>query len=211
MAPPSSSQSKHSASFGLVMGGKLKLKGEKKKEGKRKRRAEVTEGSDADAAGADDEELQMMSSISSDPVPGSGKLATSGVVVMGLDTDFTKEITVGDTLLVTVVDKYRNTEAQESRVVNMVLGKSALYQLWTHRIGVVVATAGVQKAERACMHVLLHKEVLRLLLSACCNVHAFACRHTCAGSIRASFCASARRAFLNGLISHARISASMSP
>jgi len=104
----------------------LKLKGEKKKEGKRKRRAEVTEGSDADAAGADDEELQMMSSISSDPVPGSGKLATSGVVVMGLDTDFTKEITVGDTLLVTVVDKYRNTEAQESRVVNMVLGKTSL-------------------------------------------------------------------------------------
>jgi hypothetical protein len=109
----SSGTSKHSASFGLVLSGKLKLKGDDSKPKKRKKHKH------------DDEEDEVidMPEYSSDPQVGTGKLTTSGVVVMGADTDFTKELEVGDTLLVTVADRFRNTQTDESRVVNMVLGK----------------------------------------------------------------------------------------
>ena len=40
--------------------------------------------------------------------------------------DFAAELQVGDSLLVTVVDRFRNTRLDESRVVNMVLGKTSL-------------------------------------------------------------------------------------
>jgi hypothetical protein len=121
----SSSQSKHTASFGLVLGGKLSLKGvdggvEKKK--KKKKRKDKDRG---DAAAASDEELEMPE-WSEDSMPGTGELTTSGVVVMGVGTAFDKELAVGDSLLVTVVDKYRNITSDESRVVNMVLGKGSL-------------------------------------------------------------------------------------
>ena len=66
-----------------------------------------------------------MPDYSSDPVVGTGKLTSSGVVVMGIDTDFSKQLEIGDSLLVTVVDRFRNTQTDESRLVNMVLGKSA--------------------------------------------------------------------------------------
>jgi len=117
----SSSDSKHTASFGLVLGGKLKLKGDKKSKKKRKERPEPD-----GAEGASDDEDFELPEYSADPVVGSGKLTTSGVVVMGLDSDFAGELGVGDTLLVTVVDTYRNSETQESRLVNMVLGKTSL-------------------------------------------------------------------------------------
>jgi len=112
----SSGTSKHSASFGLVLSGKLKLKGDDSKPKKRKKHKH------------DDEEDEVidMPEYSSDPQVGTGKLTTSGVVVMGADTDFTKELEVGDTLLVTVADRFRNTQTDESRVVNMVLGKGSL-------------------------------------------------------------------------------------
>lgn len=117
--------SKHTASFGLVMGGKLKLKGDKKSSKGKKRSApeDALRPQRGDDGDVDEEDVP---SYSADPIPGMGKLATSGVVVMGVDTDFTKEVAIGDTLLATVVDRYRNMEAQESRVVNMVLGKSSL-------------------------------------------------------------------------------------
>ena len=108
-------KSKHSGSFGLVLGGKLKLKGDDAKPKKRKKNREIDE---------DDEPIDMPE-YSSDPIVGTGKLTTSGVVVMGDETDFTKELEVGDTLLVTVNDRFRNTQTDESRVVNMVLGKGA--------------------------------------------------------------------------------------
>mmetsp|Transcript_41191 Transcript_41191/g.68506 ORF Transcript_41191/g.68506 Transcript_41191/m.68506 type:complete len:215 (+) Transcript_41191:16-660(+) len=111
------STSKHTASFGLVMGGKLKLKGEKMSKPRKRSKPELED---------DEEEELEMPVYSADPVVGTGKLATSGVVVMGIETDFTKELDVGDTLLVTVSDKYRNIETQESRIVNMVLGKGSL-------------------------------------------------------------------------------------
>jgi len=100
------------------MGGKLKLKGDKKvSKGKKRAAPEHGEG--------DDDDIDVPS-YSAEPIPGTGKLATSGVVVMGVETEFSKEISIGDTLLATVVDRYRNIEAQETRVVNMVLGKSSL-------------------------------------------------------------------------------------
>jgi len=110
------SSSKHTGSFGLVLGGKLKLKGDESKPKKRKKSKHDE----------DDDEPIEMPEWSADPVVGTGKLTTSGVVVMGVDTEFTKELEVGDTLLVTVADRFRNTQTDESRIVNMVLGKSSL-------------------------------------------------------------------------------------
>ena len=120
--------SKHTGSMGLVVGGKLKLKGDKKrkKEKKRARLEGADAGSDSDAdAQAEAEAAAAAAEYSADPVVGTGKLTTSGVVVMGHDTEFVKELSVGDTLLVSVKDRYRNTETNESRRVNMVLGRSA--------------------------------------------------------------------------------------
>jgi len=113
-----SSTSKNTSSFGLVLGGKLKLKGESKKK-KRKQRSEE------DQVQSEDDDFELPE-YSADPVVGSGKLTSSGVVIMGVDTNFTAELSIGDTLMVTVVDSYRNTETQESRLVNMVLGKASL-------------------------------------------------------------------------------------
>jgi len=113
-AGSSSGTSKNTTAFNHVMGGKLKLKGDAEKPKKKKKREDE-----------DDEPLELPD-YSADPVVGTGKLTTSGVVVMGSDTDFAKELDIGDTLLVTVVDRFRNTEADESRVVNMVLGKTSL-------------------------------------------------------------------------------------
>ena len=112
-----SSGSKNTLAFGAVMGGKLTLKGDKPK--KKKKRAREDDGE------ADDEPLDLPE-YSSDPVVGTGKLSSSGVVVMGHDTDFTKELEIGDTLHVTIKDRFRNTETDESRIVNMMLGKTSL-------------------------------------------------------------------------------------
>ncbi len=116
--------SKHEKSFGLVLGGKLSLKGveegleKKKKKKKRKHREEGADG------GSDDEFVAP--EWSDTPLPGAGKLTTSGVVVMGHGTRFDAELSIGDTLLVTVTDRYRNTSMDEARVINMVLGKGAI-------------------------------------------------------------------------------------
>ena len=112
-------ESKNTAAFGLVMGGKLKLKGDKKK--KRKHREEEEDDDEDDAA-----LLAQLPSYSADPQLGDGKLTSSGVVVMGVGTDFSAALAVGDTLLVTVTDRFRNTQSDEERVVNMVLGKTSL-------------------------------------------------------------------------------------
>ena len=98
-----------------VVGGKLSFKGDKKKKKKRERENP-----------SDDDEPLDVPEHSLDPVAGTGKLTSSGVVVTGVDTDFTAELSVGDTLLVTVVDRFRNTQSDESRVVNMVLGRTSL-------------------------------------------------------------------------------------
>ena len=113
----SGSTSKNTAAFGMVLGGKLKLKGDVEKPKKKKKHRE-----DQD----DDEEPIAVPDYSSDPVVGTGKLTSSGVVVMGFETNFPKDLEIGDTLLVTVVDRFRNTQMDESRVVNMVLGKTSL-------------------------------------------------------------------------------------
>eukprot|EP00966_Prymnesium_polylepis_P101261 2345226-Prymnesium_polylepis.1 len=110
----SSSDSKNTKAFGAVMGGKLKLKGDIDKPKKKKKQRDDDD---------DDEAPIEMPEYSADPVAGTGKVTSSGVVVMGSETDFSKELEVGDTLLVTVTDRFRNTQADESRVVNMVLGK----------------------------------------------------------------------------------------
>jgi len=125
------SSSKHTASFGLVLGGKLSLKGgggeggldgiRKKKKKKKKKRDHPADG----AAGGSDSELEVPE-WSDTPLPGTGELTSSGVVVMGHGTAFDRELSVGDSLLVTVTDRYRNTTVDESRVVNMVLGKGSL-------------------------------------------------------------------------------------
>ena len=83
-----------------VVGGKLSFKGDKKKKKKRERENP-----------SDDDEPLDVPEHSLDPVAGTGKLTSSGVVVTGVDTDFTAELSVGDTLLVTVVDRFRNTRS----------------------------------------------------------------------------------------------------
>lgn len=103
-----------------VLGGKLKLKGDAPKKKKRKHREREDLGGDSDG---DDVELPAHSA---DPVPGVGKLTTSGVVVMGHETQFDTQLEVGDSLLVTISDRYRNTQTDEQRTVNMVLGKTSL-------------------------------------------------------------------------------------
>ena len=101
----------------------LRFKGDPPKKKKRKERPD---GGKADAAADEEEEEAQIADYSSDPAAGTGALMSSGVVVMGLDTDFVKELEVGDTLLVTVNDRFRNTSTDEARVVNMVLGKTSL-------------------------------------------------------------------------------------
>lgn len=104
-----------------VMGGKLNFKGDKPK---KKKKRQHDEGA---AAGNDEEELAAIAAAAStDPVAGEGKLTSSGVVVMGVGTNFSADLTVGDTLLVTISDRFRNTQTDEARVVNMVLGKTSL-------------------------------------------------------------------------------------
>jgi hypothetical protein len=120
----SSSCSKHTASYGLVLGGKLNLKGVDGGVGKKKKKSKKDKDR-RDAAAASDEELEIPE-WSEDPMPGTGALTSSGVVVTGVGTAFDKELAVGDSILITVVDKYRNTTSDEIRVVNMVLGKSSL-------------------------------------------------------------------------------------
>lgn len=99
----------------------LRFKGDAPKKKKRKERPGGGKADDDD--GEDDPQI---ADYSSDPVSGTGALMSSGVVVMGLDTDFIKELEVGGTLLVTVNDRFRNSSTDEARVVNMVLGKSSL-------------------------------------------------------------------------------------
>jgi hypothetical protein len=98
-----------------VPGGRLSFKGDKPKKSKRKERA----------AEEDDDDF-VAPAYSAEPQVGEGKLSTSGVVVMGHNTDFGSQIEVGDSILVTVSDRFRNTQVDESRVVNMVLGRSSL-------------------------------------------------------------------------------------
>jgi len=95
--------------------GKLNFKGDKPK--KSKKRKEQHD---------DDDDDIVVPDHSSDPIPGEGKLTTSGVVVMGTETDFKGAVEPGDQLLVTISDRFRNTETVEQRVVNMVLGKTSL-------------------------------------------------------------------------------------
>merc|ERR1719446_735463 len=123
-ASSSSTSSGKAKSFGVVMGGKLKLKGDQPGGGK-KRKERLAEGDDDE----DDEAAAaaMLAAYSADPVAGTGKLTSSGVVCMGAEgSDFPSEIGVGDSIVVTVSDRYRNTQSDEARVVNMVLGKTSL-------------------------------------------------------------------------------------
>ena len=99
----------------------LRFKGDKPKKPKKKR-----ERQDDDEVR--DEDLEIPADYTPDPIPGMGKLTSSGVVIMGYETDFPSQIQVGDTLLVTVSDRFRNTTTDETRVVNMVLGKSARFR-----------------------------------------------------------------------------------
>lgn len=123
---PEKKREQSMSAYGSVMGGKLSFKGDKSKK-KKKREREEDHG--AGSGGEDDEDLlalQAQGAASTDPVAGEGKLTTSGVVVMGLDTNFSKELSVGDSILVTVSDRFRNIQSDESRVVNMVLGRTSL-------------------------------------------------------------------------------------
>jgi nucleoid-associated protein YgaU len=103
------------ASKGL---GKLTFKGDKPKKKRRERQAAADDD--------DDDDFDLPADLSADPLPGEGKLTTSGVVVMGASTDFASQLSVGDSLLVTVSDRFRNTQTDEARAVNMVLGRTSL-------------------------------------------------------------------------------------
>ena len=123
----SSSGSKHSGSFGLVLGGKLKLKGAS--EGKKRKKRDkmpMPAPEDGDDDGDEAALAAAAAEYSAAPVAGTGKITSSGVVLAGHGTAFSSELSVGDTLLVTVVDRYRNTETNESRRINMVLGATSV-------------------------------------------------------------------------------------
>ena len=99
----------------------LRFKGEAPKK-KRKERSMMPSGEDdeeADLAAAEAE-------YSADPISATGAITSSGVVVSGMDTEFSKELEVGDTILATVSDRFRQTTSDEARVINMVLGKHSL-------------------------------------------------------------------------------------
>ena len=101
----------------MVLGGKLSFKGDKPKKKKREREEQP---------GDEDDDLSALP-VTVDPFPGDGKLTTSGVVVMGHEgSNFAAQLAVGDSVLVTVSDRFRNVQEDETRVVNMVLGKSSL-------------------------------------------------------------------------------------
>lgn len=100
----------------MPLGGKLSFKGDKEKKKKKREREPVED---------DDDDLPLPTST--EPFAGDGKLTTSGVVVMGHeDSNFAGQLAVGDSILVTVSDRFRNTQDDETRVVNMVLGKTSL-------------------------------------------------------------------------------------
>ena len=104
----------------MPIGGKLHFKGVTKKSRKKKMREAEQPPSTATSS-------QLSApSRSLDPFGGTGKIKTSGVVVMGDDTDFASEIKVGDSIVASVVDRFRNTETSEERRVNMVLGKTSI-------------------------------------------------------------------------------------
>ena len=99
----------------------LRFKGDAPKKKRKERPMPTGDGGDEDDAVA-----AAVAEYSADPISATGAIMSSGVVVSGLDTDFSKELEVGDTLLVTVNDRFRNTTSDEARVVNMVLGKTSL-------------------------------------------------------------------------------------
>ena len=97
----------------------MTFKGDKEKKKKKKRER------DGDGDEISPQELAALTSMPSE-LPGEGKITTSGVVVMGIDSDFDAQVAVGDSIFVTVSDRFRNLQTDESRVVNMVLGKGSL-------------------------------------------------------------------------------------
>ena len=97
----------------------LKFKGEAPKKKRKDRPAMPQDDEEGDLAAAEAE-------YSADPISATGAITSSGVVVSGIDTDFAKELEVGDTILATVSDRFRQTSSDEARVVNMVLGKHSL-------------------------------------------------------------------------------------
>jgi hypothetical protein len=112
------------SSFELAVGGRLKLKGDgEHKKKKKKKRAHSTEEPDEDAEPA--AVVPADAAAPHDPVDGTGQLQTSGTTVMGRETRFTSELAIDDELVVTVVDRFRNTTADEARKVRMVLGDSS--------------------------------------------------------------------------------------
>ena len=108
----------------MVLGGKLSFKGDAPKKKKKK---EKRPRDDAAAASDDDEDLEaLVAAAQHDPVAGTGRFTTSGVVVYGTETDFALELAVGDTVMVTISDKFRNESRDEQRIVTMVLGKTSM-------------------------------------------------------------------------------------
>ena len=97
----------------------LKFKGDAPKKKRKERPAMPLDDEEGDLAAVEAE-------YSADPISATGAITSSGVVVSGMDTDFATEIEVGDTILATVNDRFRQTTSDEARVVNMVLGKNSL-------------------------------------------------------------------------------------
>ena len=97
----------------------LRFKGDAPKKKRKERSTEPEDDEEGDLAATEAE-------YSAVPISATGAIMSSGVVVTGIDTDFPKELELGDTVLATVSDRFRNTTSDEARVVNMVLGKNSL-------------------------------------------------------------------------------------
>lgn len=114
------------SAFDLAIGGRLKLKGDEDRPKKKKKKRPKED--DATAAGPDVDDDQTAAAAADAPVQqldGTGMLQTSGTIVMGRETRFTKELAVDDTLVVIVVDRFRGTSEEEARRVRMVVGDTS--------------------------------------------------------------------------------------
>lgn len=104
--------------FAHAIGGRLRLKGEDGVKKKKKKTRRVKEHIEKKA----NDEVPQTRVILED---GDGLVQSSSTVLMGTDTRFRSQLAIGDVILVTVVDHYEETTAEEEREVRMVVGDTS--------------------------------------------------------------------------------------
>ncbi|KAJ1622392.1 hypothetical protein T492DRAFT_1062879 [Pavlovales sp. CCMP2436] len=114
--------------FELAVGGRLRLKGDAEPTKKKKKKRRDGEGGERDGGTAgppDDAEGAVAGADDDEPIDGSGTVQTSGCTLMGKGTCFIKELAADDRILLTVVDRFRNTSSEEARAIRLVVGDNS--------------------------------------------------------------------------------------